>query len=297
MNTKHQEGIMNLVNNVFEISEKLLYTKPINVSINETAINKLAREMKEEGLTPFPIPKPENVNKGALIELIASSINYCYWYGSAEVRPNETHSGMMYGLVEEAFQDYKPEFFAFESCIGYLIDKLSLNRFPLLEERSRHLKELISKQGPEFINNLVNTHSDDGSFDFLFEELIAKFHGFSSDTFLKRASLFFIQLYRKYGWFQSAMKKLYVPADYQVPKILKHFNCFYYKSELDQKIKDSELIPKHSLEECQIRAATIVACQMLQEETGWNIADIDGWLWLRRKTAIEPFHLTITTDY
>ena len=93
------------------------------------------------------------------------------------------------------------------------------------------------------------------------------------------------------------MKTLHVPADYQVPKILKHFDCFYYKSELDLKIKEGELLPKHSLEECQIRAATVVACQMLAENTGWNIADIDGWLWLRRKTAIEPFHLTITTDY
>jgi hypothetical protein len=296
MNTKNQEGIMNLVENVYDISEKLLFAEPMNVAMNGAAVNKLAREMKEEGPTTFSIPKPENVNRGALIELVASSINYCYWYGNSNIRPNEVHSGMMYGLVEQVFEDYEPKFFEFNTRIHTLIDLLSLNRFPLLEERSRHLVELIDKDAPQFIN-LLAAGDKNSDFDKLFEFLVKKFLGFSSDTFLKRASLFFLQLYRKYGWFHDAMRVLHVPADYQVPKILKHFNCFYYKSELDEKIKNGELIPKHSLEECQIRAATVVACKMLQDETGWNIADIDGWLWLRRKTAIEPFHLTITTDY
>jgi len=288
---------MNLVENVFEISEKLLYTEPMNVALNEMAIQNLAKEMKEEGLTPFSMPHDTNINRGALIELIASSINYCYWYGNANVRPNEVHSGMMYQLVEEAFENYQPQFFEVELRLNTLIDNLSINRFPLIEERQRHLLELLKGGAPEFIDNLVKTRDTVGSFDLLFPELVKKFKGFSSDTFLKRASLFFIQLYRKYGWFHDAMDKLHVPADYQVPKILKHFNCFYYKDELDKQIKRGDLIAKHSLEECQIRAATIVACQMLAEDTGWNIAEVDGWLWLRRKTAIEPFHLTITTDY
>lgn len=287
---------MNLVKNVFDISETLLYVEPINVMLNEPAIEKLAREMKEEGLTPFSIPKPTDINKGILIELIASSINYCYWYGNASIRPNECHSGMMYSLVEEAFKDYKAEFMMFRDCINTLTYKLSFERFPLIEERARHLKELVDQDAPSFANMIIRKHND-SDFEDLFNFLIRNFLGFSSDTFLKRASLFFLQLYRKYGWFQEAVRTLHVPADYQVPKILKHFNCFYYKSELEEKIKNGDLIPKHSLEECQIRAATIIACQMLQDKTGWNVADIDGWLWLRRKTAIEPFHLTITTDY
>ena len=230
MNTKNQEGIMNLVENVFEISEKLLYTKPMNVMINEPSIEKLAREMKEEGLTPFSMPTEKNLNKGALIELVASSINYCYWYGNANVRPNEVNSGTMYQQVEKSFQDYQPQFFGFEASINDLIDRLSLNRFPLIEERKRHLLELIASDAPAYINTLVESHTSPESFNQLFETLIKRFHGFSSDTFLKRASLFFLQLYRKYGWFAPAMKTLHVPADYQVPKILKHFDCFYYNT-------------------------------------------------------------------
>lgn len=286
---------MNLVENVYDISEKLLYTEPMNVMLNETKISQLARQMKTEGPTPFSMPHHQDTYKGTLIELVASSINYCYWYGSAKVRPNEVSSGAMYEAVEESFKEYHPQFFMFQECIVDLINRLSMERFPLLEERKRHLYELIDQDAPAFARHIVDSHTD--NFDTLFETLVRTFFGFSSDTFLKRASLFFLQLYRKYGWFADPMKKLHVPADYQVPKILKHFMCLYYKSELDEKIKEGELIPKHSLEECQIRAATVLACKMLQEETGWNIADIDGWLWLRRKTAIENFHLTITTDY
>jgi hypothetical protein len=296
MNTKKVEEYMNLLKSVIEISEKLLYTEPINVSINEGQLTKLAREMKSEGMTKFDVPKDKDVARGVLIELIASSINYCYWYGNAKVRPNEVHSGAMYSLVEKIFENYKPEFFEFNTRIYKLIDELSLNRFPLLEDRSRHLIELINKDAPALAQSISTNHSSESFFTH-FNVLVERFHGFSSDMFLKRASLFFLQLYRKYGWFEKEMKLLHIPADYQVPKILKHYDVLYYKSELDEKIKSGELIPKHSLEECQIRAATVIACSMLQEKTGWNIADVDGWLWLRRKTATDPFHLTITTDY
>ncbi len=286
---------MNLVESVYKISEELLYTEPMNVMIDEPKIKSLAKRMKEEGLTPFSIPHQEDKFKGVLIELVASSINYCYWYGSSHVRPNQVNSGAMYEAVEKSFETYHPQFFMFQECISDLVNRLSFERFPLLEERKRHLYELIEQDAPAFARLI--TDSKKISFDEAFETLIKKFFGFSSDTFLKRASLFFLQLYRKYGWFENAMKTLHVPADYQVPKILKHFYCFYYKDELVQKIKNGDLIPKHSIEECQIRAATIIACKMLQEKTGWNIADIDGWLWLRRKIGIDPFHLTITTDY
>lgn len=286
---------MNLIESVFEISETLLYTEPMNVFLNEAGLDKLVKEMEKEGPTPFNIPRVKDAATGVLIELVASSINYCYWYGNSSVRPNQAHSGMMYSLVEEAFKDYKPQFLEFSHRINTLIDTLSLNRFPLLEERSRHLLELVSKDAPVFANDVVANYKDD--FERLFQDLVTRFHGFSSDTFLKRASLFFIQLHRKYGWFGKEMKSIHVPADYQVPKILKHYNAVYYKSELDEKIKTGQLIPKHSLEECQIRAATVVASKMLQEETGWTVPNIDGWLWLRRKLPSHPFHLTITTDY
>lgn len=285
---------MNLEENVFEISETILYNEPMNVIIIEAAVEKLSREMKDEGKLPFPMPEVTNIEKDVMIELVATSINYCYWYSNSSIRPGNANSGLMYELVQESFKKYPYGEFILD-CSQNLIKKLAVNRFPLLEERRRHIYELLTSGSESYIQKIISSDKDE--YEDLFVDLIEKFSGFGADIFLKRASLFFLQLYRKFGWFEKAMLNLPVPADYQVPKILRHYGCLYYKSELDQKIKSGVLISKNSPEECQIRAGTVLACKMLCDETGWNISDIDGWLWLRRHVTDEPFHLTITTDY
>ena len=93
------------------------------------------------------------------------------------------------------------------------------------------------------------------------------------------------------------MKHLFIPADCQLPKMLRNSDCIKYSDKLAKKVFDGKLIQKHSLEELQIRAATIVVGTMLQFSTGWTIADVDTYLWLRRKLVDTPFHLTITSDY
>jgi hypothetical protein len=57
-------------------------------------------------------------------------------------------------------------------------------------------------------------------------------------------------------------------------------------------------ISKNCLMEAQLRAASIVACRELCKLTDWNIADVDTWLWTKRKEfPYSKIHLTRTTDY
>ena len=289
---------MRIYETVFTISEKFLNDKSPAI-INDSAIELTAQQMLEQGVKKFPIKEitQDHIYKAVLQEFVGCAINYCYWYGLSTIRPNGSSSGTMYSLVEQAFKNYQ-DGDDFELCIQKLVEYLSLNRFPLLEEREKHLKELIP-DGEDFCIGIANAifykkNEDDYPF---FEDMIKTFPGYASDIFLKRASLFFLQMYRQYGWFESAMSQLPVPADYQVPKMLRGFNCITYDLYLDELIKHEVLIPKGSREECSIRAATIIACKKLQEKTGWNIADIDGYFWLKRKDITSPFHLTITTDY
>jgi hypothetical protein len=93
------------------------------------------------------------------------------------------------------------------------------------------------------------------------------------------------------------MSKLFIPADYLLPRILRHFECIEYLNTLPIRIFDQTLIPKNSLEELQIRAATIKTCKLFQNITGWNASNVDTYFYSRRKWTGEPFHLTITTDY
>lgn len=282
---------MELVNGVFEISESFM-RDPDFVFLDYEVIEEVTNRMLDTGVKKFP-PQFEksDVIKNIMMEFVGDSINYCYWYGTSDIRPGGASSGLMYKLVEKAFDDWN--WMSHGRCINNLIKLLAENRFPLLEDRIRHLKELAKEETGEFINKCA----EGTYFEKRFNYLIENFPGYASDIFLKRASLFFIQLFRKFGLYEEEMHKIHVPADYQVPKLLKHHGCIIYSDEVEDIIENNVLIPKHSKMECEIRAATVLACRELMKNTGWNIADVDGWFWLRRKEVTTPFHLTITTDY
>ncbi len=290
-----------IIQQVFDLSEKALAIEPQSVKINEAKIQDLIAQMLLDGKENFYDSEPNQGYKTGIFidilkELVASSINYCYWYGSHDIRPNGVSSTSMYNDVNTVFEDFGNRALNFDKRIHSLIGLLSMHRYPLLEERKRHLLELCDGRKAEIFAGYVGKKTFSG--EELFKLLVEMFQGFASDIFLKRASLFFIQLNRKFGWWKDdLMMILHVPSDYQVPKILRHFGCILYNEELAMKIKENKLIERNCLDEIQIRSATIRACTMLQYGTGWTIADVDTYLWAKRKLTNEPFHLTITTDY
>lgn len=287
---------MNLVENVYKVSEEFM-KDPLEVELNYEQIEKLANEMIDNGKIDFLNHYDnDDVFKAVLLELVASSINYCYWYGKSTVRPNGCSSLFLYECITNAFFDYTgADQDKFNICLTRLINLLISNRFPLLEERMYHLNQL--RFSAEDYSQKIMDNNNIENINDLMLELITLFPGFASDIFLKRTFLFFMQMNRRFGWFEEAIHNMPVAADYQVPKMLEHFNCISYCPDLEQQIIFNKLIPKGSIEECEIRAATILACKKLCEITSWNIAEIDGFLWLKRHEVTKPFHLTITTDY
>ena len=123
------------------------------------------------------------------------------------------------------------------------------------------------------------------------------FPGFSEDMFLKRANLFFGMLYRRMGYFEDQVHKLIIPADYHIPNVLRHYKCLAYDSDLSEKIARRELILENSLEECAIRASSILACKKIAEIADCTMTDVYTVLFEKRKEAVNHFHLTITTNY
>ena len=123
------------------------------------------------------------------------------------------------------------------------------------------------------------------------------FPGYGKDLFLKRAFLFIIQMYRRLGLFKDEIHKIPVPADYQIPKMLRMLGCIKYNYPLDLMVADGRLISEGSLLECEIRAATIVVCKKIADLAGCSCADVDTYLFANRKTCRDPFHLTVTTNY
>ena len=288
---------MILSNGVYEIAEKFMLN-PVYVSINFERLDTIAANMQSIRPPKFPnptVPDKEDVYKSVLLELVGGAINYCYWYGRDDVRPGGASSTFMYENLQNAFWDYEPAYQSnFKSCINNFIQNLTFKRFPLLEERINHLKQL-EYFAEDYVQIILD--SDRKDLEPHMNNLLAEFPGYASDIFLKRASLFFLQLYRRFGWFAEAMKTLHIPADYQVPKLMNHEGIIEYDTELGYEIDLRRPIPKGSQKECEIRAATVQVAKMLIENTGWNVAEVDGYFWLRRKEVEGPFHLTITTDY
>lgn len=292
-----------MIDIVFNIVDDVLNSNIQIVTIDWKKVDNLIKQMKKDGPTSFPIlfDKKTGIYIEILKEIVANSINYCYWYGAHDIRPNGISSTKMYEHVEQVFNHTQNHTLNFESRIDDIIELLSINRYPLLDERKRHLWDLCEGRKAEVFATDILKNQSEQSGEFLFRKMVKVFHGYASDIFLKRASLFFIQLHRKYGWYNNddndLMSILPVPADYQVPKVLRHFGCIVYTPSLEEDIYESKLIPKHSLAEIQIRAATIKVCETLRKKLNWTIADVDTYLWCKRKITDIPFHCTITTDY
>lgn len=283
---------MELVNGVFEIAEEFMNNASY-VKINKRKVEAISTFLKK--ISPKkPKVKSYPTHKEILIELVASSINYCYWYGVSTMRPNGSSSSYLYEIIHNSFCNYESSTKSFELCINILINTLSMKRFPLLEERIVHLKQLLENdKGIKFTDSIQH----EKNFEFYLNNLVCIFPSFGSDIFLKRASLFFLELYRKFGWFEKYMYELHVPADYQIPRVLNQYGCIEYQQELKDKIWDEELIPKHSKIECEIRSATVLTIKQICDNTGWNVSDVDDFFFWKRKAVDKPFHLCITTDY
>ena len=285
---------MNCIESVFDISEKFMEDSSY-VYIDYNKIKEVADLMNNSNVKTFE-PAPfdltgREIKNECYLQLLGGAINYCYWHGKYNIRPNDCGTVKMFNIISKAAEDY--DIYS-DEYIYALQWEFAKERFPLLEERLKHIDE-VANYGRDFIDVLIdNTNSDVES---LMEYMICMLPGYASDMFLKRASLFFLMMYRKFGWFEEKLHSIHIPADYQIPKMFYHFGCIKYNPSLYSKIHTDKLIAKGSSMECEIRAATILVAEKLCEITGWNVSDVDAWFWLRRKNCNDPFHLCITTDY
>ena len=184
---------MKLVEDVYEIAESFM-KDPKYVRINNGEIDLVSNDMKLVGTSTFPIPEEKKHLKAIILEIVAASINYCYWYGRSDIRPGGANSTLMYDLVVNSFFDFEyPTNEKFDECIERLIKALAIHRFPLLEERARHLRELKGyaiSLGIEIETRYCVGYGNE-DLTYFFTNMVENLQGFASDTFLKRASLFF----------------------------------------------------------------------------------------------------------
>jgi hypothetical protein len=288
------------IDSVWSLSKELVRTSSY-VTIDHAKIEEVADQLRNDNLQKGTFAMPTCINglkqheELVHYELAASSINYCYWYGKSTIRPCDASSMKMYKLLDEAYDENQNRWSS--RVVKDFSKKLMQHRFPLVEQRISHLNQLLVAEDPSpmfFVGEVLKGNSD---LRHLVNRMVGGFPGFSQDMFLKRVFIFFMQLYRRRSFFSSEIEILPVPADYQIPKMLRHKGILKYNNELSALVDGEQLLASGSQMECEIRAATIMACKELGDKSGKSMADIDYWLWVNRKSCNDPFHLTITTDY
>ena len=290
-----------IIEDVFSLSKDFM-RNAIHVEIIPDKIKEISKRIGV-GIVGNPIFNEQVLRENVLFEFIVNSINYCFWYGKSNIRPGRSSSETLYEIVGVIKNKINNSTIDIDD-IREVIRLLAFHRFPLLEERKRHLLEVFEYYH-EFVYNVIGRikKTTDPGYEEevltdLFQYLATSFPGYGSDMFFKRVSLFFISLHRQLYLFPNTISMLPVPADYQVPKVLRAYGCIKYSDELENKVKNEIIIQKNSAEECEIRSATILVCRKFREyNPNLSISDIDWWLWSQRKKFKEPFHLTVTTDY
>jgi len=239
--------------------------------------------------------------ENVLIYLIFNSINFCYWYGSNSIYPDQVDnksgnsgSSFLLYLVESSVKEG-----SFDDIFETLVEKLIKYKIPYLKDRILNLKEILidGKENTQSFKYMIEFNNNNNA-QYILNKLINNYPiSFADDMFLKRAQLLIKMLYENFGFFQDNINTITVPADYQIPKVLEYYRLIEYDEKLKNIIKNKELIPKGSSLECQIRAATILTCDYLAEVNNINTCMVDTFLFNEKNNIYNPFHLTITTDY
>lgn len=189
---------------------------------------------------------------------------------------------------------------------------------PMPETRAQKLRsvgELMNDYGGSFWNafnvGMVQLYGENGVVSNLAStEAYRDTRTYNGETvrFDKRAQLTVSMLYGKllgteHEFRISDIEEFTVFADYGIPAGLATHNVISYNDELATRIENREIIEEGSEQEVEIRSATVIAVEKIQEhlrnnyDVDTSIPVLDYVLWRMRKDADTNVHLTETTAY
>jgi len=291
------------------------WMKPDRVALNDAAFAKIeAGSIKAPESTNLTIAPPtgelpvESLTQAIEYSIAMNSINYMFWSLNEDGKfiRYEKDGAVGANAMTKAFSDAWHDSF---SGINLARDGIPLDAqhieeifgdIPDPEGRARVLNEILV--GPKLgaiAQELAQTAIDGGAFDVQAAARLAQaFPGAYGDAVLKKSQLAVSAMWRNAMDLGVAREcELTAFADYQIPNVLRALGLLDYASDLAETIDAQRLIAPESVDERALRAASILAVERLAQEHGVNVADVDYWLWTKRKEPKTPFHLTETTLY
>lgn len=254
-----------------------------HVNINEEKLYQLSDILKQYNPPSFS-KNHKNLRFEIYKCILDSSLQFCFWYGNSSVRVNGNASGEITRLVNEYAYD-----------LELLKKHIRLSRMPLIEERIKIIDE-IGPINTNKMRKIISIIAKVKEVDAILALLIGEFTSFADDILMKKALLAVIAIHLRTNIIKDP-EKLLIPADYQIPKMLRHFGVLEYSNELEFIVDNDIIIPKNSEHELAIRVQAIKACEWISRITKLDPYVIDQALFSLRKGSIMKHHLTITTSY
>jgi len=314
-------------------STRSMIEKAQFVSIHETALDPLADRIVERfgnGLDKRKLGFDSigDLDENLQLIFIEDAVNFCFWPSKGQPKwevewpTGNIVSGGWYGLVACFRRGLAEQIPILDA--GYL-STMAMDEarkffrgtndidIPLLQERTDNLREagkvLIEKFNGRFSNvlkiygygsvDIVNAITD----NFPSFRDVSLWRG-QEVKFLKRAQICSNDLaYALKGTEHEIVKldQLTAYADYKLPQILREFGVLEYEDPLAEKVDNLIEIPHDSIEEIEIRAATVWAVELLRQRIGKLTAgEIDNTLWFmsqKMEGEPRPYHRTRTIFY
>lgn len=326
-NTKQFSNTPELVQqSAYDVMKKAKY-----VSISDSAIKKfimIRKPTQNHWLEHYSWLSKISDSDSLLDILFAfNSISFCYWgepKWSADLGGQQTDGShlLLMCLREIIYKDknfLKPKNLmqcGYNEFANMLKGAINLQFVKERHSLFNMLGEVVcDKYSGSYLNMLDKSN---GTAPGVLNQIISDFPGFNDSSFYngtkvyyyKRAQLLVsdINYCLKKGGFSglSNTNMLTACADYKLPQMLRMFGVLKYKDSLGKKIDLSEEINKDSLEENEIRSATIVAVDMISKayyrSLGLKITpmNVNDDLWILSQSMSKqtlPYHKIKTTNY
>ena len=243
------------------------------------------------------LPKKEVYKIIHAYNAINASLQYSFFLGNSTIRFDEIDSFWVMGVLDDIFRDAKvkstQDIYTLRDTIN---EKLIASNITLLDTRITTVNEVFEKLDfVKYGNNYLNIKYS--------IKMLKKLVCFKKDIFFKKG-LFAIMIsnrmmpkLRENKRYKKELYSLPVPADYQIPKMLRYFGLIKMSKELAKIIDSNTPLLENSEMELNIRAATIQACKKIAKNNDISVDDVDAYLFILRKECKSKHHICSTTNY
>lgn len=265
--------------------------------------------------------------------LLLDALNFCFWGEKDQPRWQIAYQGEMLNgywaeaaSLRRAVEEQKPLWDARylsnidhqELATIFRGPSADTPSIPLFEERLGAARELgqvllthFAGQGARLVEQ---AEQKSVTFVKLLVEHVTSFRDVAmyhdqEVRFLKRAQICAADLHGAFGgqaWGTfTDLEHLTIFADYKLPQVLRHHGVLVYAPVLASQVDSQALLAPGSVEEVEIRAATIWACELLRREIAQRVErqvtamEIDQLLWHVGQDAnqMQPYHRVRTIYY